>query len=76
MLQWALPVGQAGLPSYLPDVVGIVAAAVFVLVLVAMVGFAYAMVTGGVDDTETVDDDDDGADELRTGGDDEEWEYY
>lgn len=64
---------QLGLPEILPDLVGIAGTVVLVLMIVALVGFAYKSLTGGVEWPEDRDAEDD---ELRRGDEDEDWDYY
>lgn len=65
--------GQAGLPEFVPDLIGLAGTFVLALILVAMAAFAYKSLTGGVDWPEEDPTEDDG---LREGGDDDEWDYY
>lgn len=73
------PVFQAGLPNVVPDLIGIAGTIVLLLILVALAAFVYRSMTGGVDwpedsDTPGISRPDD--DELREGGEDDEWDYY
>lgn len=67
-------VAQTGVPSFLPDLLGLLAMLVLVLILVALGGFVYRQMTGGVewpaDRAEAQDD------EVRRGDVDDEWEFY
>lgn len=64
---------QLGIPEFIPDLVGIAGTVVLLLMLVALGGFAYKSLTGGVEWPDEVDDDDE---DVRRGGEDDEWEYY
>lgn len=64
---------QMGLPDIVPDLVGIAGTVVLLLMLVALGGFAYKSLTGGVEWPEDREEDDES---LRRGGDDEDWDYY
>lgn len=64
---------QLGLPEFLPSLLGLAGTLVLVLVLVAMGGFVYRHLTGGVEWPEDREDDDD---TVRKGGADDEWDYY
>jgi len=66
---------QAGLPEFVPDLIGFASTLVLVLMLAAIAGFVYRMLTGGVDwpEDEPEPEEDDG---LRKGGSDDEWDYY
>lgn len=69
----SLPVAQAELPGFLPDLVGLAGAVVIVLMLVAMAAFAYRSMNGGVEWPEDREQD---GDALRHGDPDDEWDYY
>lgn len=64
---------QLGIPDIIPDLVGIAGTVVLVLMLVALAGFAYKSLTGGVEWPEDKEQD---PDALRRGDDEDEWEYY
>lgn len=64
---------QLGIPDIIPDLVGIAGTVVLVLMLVALGGFAYKSLTGGVEWPEDKEQD---PDALRRGDDEDEWEYY
>lgn len=64
---------QMGIPDIIPDLVGIAGTVVLVLMLVALGGFAYKSLTGGVEWPEDREEDDDA---LRRGESDDEWDYY
>ncbi len=64
---------QLGIPEIIPDLVGIAGTVVLVLMLVALGGFAYKSLTGGVEWPDDREEDDDA---LQRGGDDDEWDYY
>lgn len=68
-----LPPVQLGLPEFVPDLIGFAGAIVLLLILVAITGFAYKTMTGGVEWPEEGEEDDDA---LRQGGQDDEWDYY
>lgn len=61
-------VAQTGLPSFLPELLGLLATLVLVLILVAFGGFVYRQLTGGVEWPA------DGPDDAG-GRDDDEWKY-
>ena len=64
----------AGLPEWLPDVIGFAGTLVLLLMIVALAGFAYkALVGGGIEWPEDIEEDDDG---VRQGDPDDEWDYY
>lgn len=67
------PVAQTGLPESVPEVIGLAGTLVLLLMLAAIAGIAYRHLTGGI---EWPDPEEQGDDELRPGGDDEEWDYY
>lgn len=64
---------QLGIPEIIPDLVGIAGTLVLVLMLVAMAGYVYKHLTGGIEWPEDRAEDDDS---LRRGSDDDEWDYY
>lgn len=64
---------QFGLPDIVTDLVGIAGTVVLLLMLVALGGFAYKSLTGGIEWPDEREDDDE---VLRRGDDDEDWEYY
>lgn len=64
---------QLGIPDIIPDLVGIAGTVVLVLMLVALGGFVYKSLTGGIEWPEDREEEE-GA--LRRGGEDDEWEYY
>jgi hypothetical protein len=63
---------QFGLPEFVPDLIAAAGTFVLFLMLLALAGFAYKSLTGGVEWPEDRDDDDG----LRRGDDDDEWDYY
>ena len=63
---------QAGLPEFVPDLIGLAGAIVLVLILVAIAGIVYRTLTGGIDWPEDREDDD----SLQRGDQDDEWDYY
>lgn len=67
------PPFQAGLPEFVPDLVGIAGTLVLALMLVALAGVAYRSLTGGIEWPEDAPEDDDS---LQKGGQDDEWDYY
>ena len=64
---------QLGIPDIIPDLVGIAGTVVLLLMVVALGGFAYKSLTGGV---EWPDDREEDPDALKRGDDEDEWEYY
>lgn len=64
---------QLGLPEFVPDLIGFAGTIVLVLIIVALAGFAYKSLTGGI---EWPDEKEDDEDTVRRGGDDDEWDYY
>lgn len=68
-----LDVMQLGLPDVFPGLVAIAGTLVLVLMLVAMGGYLYKSLTGGVEWPEDREEDDDA---VRRGDEDEEWDYY
>ena len=64
---------QAGLPSFVPDLIGVAGALVLVLILVALGGVVYRAMTGGIEWPEEREEDDEA---LRRGDQDDEWDYY
>lgn len=64
---------QAGFPGSVPELVGLAGTLVLLLFLVAIVGFAYKSLTGGVEWPTDKPDDEAG---LREGDEDDEWDYY
>lgn len=74
MSQTPPTVAQTGFPSFLPDLLGLFATLVLALILVALGGFVYRQLTGGVEwPADGAEDEDD---EVRHGGEDDEWEFY
>jgi hypothetical protein len=69
----SIAVLQLGIPDIIPDLVGIAGTVVLVLMLVALGGFAYKSLTGGVEWPEDREED---PDALSRGDDDDEWDYY
>lgn len=69
----ATPVLQLGIPEVIPDLVGIAGTVVLLLMVVALVAFAYRSLTGGVEWPDEREEDDDA---LRRGDQDDEWDYY
>lgn len=63
---------QIGLPDFLPDLLGIAATVVLLLIVVALGGFVYKSLTGGIEWPDDREDDD----ALRRGDQDDEWDYY
>ncbi|MFB6352640.1 MAG: hypothetical protein ABEJ92_00990 [Halobacteriales archaeon] len=63
---------QLGLPEFLPDLLGIAATVVLLLIVVAFGGFVYKSLTGGIEWPDDREEDD----ALRRGGQDDEWDYY
>ena len=68
-----LPPLQAGLPDFVPDLIGVAGALVLALMLVALAGVAYRAMTGGIEWPEDREEDEEG---LRRGDQDDEWDYY
>ncbi|MDZ7701549.1 MAG: hypothetical protein U5J98_05480 [Halobacteriales archaeon] len=64
---------QLGIPEIIPDLVGIAGTVVLLLMVVALGGFAYKSLTGGV---EWPDEREEDPDALSKGDDDDEWDYY
>lgn len=64
---------QAGLPEFVPDLIGIAGTVVLLLIVVALAAFAYRSLTGGI---EWPEDEPAEEDALRRGGEDDEWDYY
>ena len=64
---------QAGLPEFVPDLIGLAGTLVLVLILVALAGIAYKTMTGGIEWPEDTPEDDDS---LTRGDQDDEWDYY
>ncbi len=64
---------QSGIPDVLTGLIGLASVAVLLLLIAALVGFAYKSMTGGVDwpDEEPEDDE-----TLKRGDSDDEWDYY
>lgn len=62
-----------GLPEFVPDLIGAAGAFLLVLMLLAIAGFVYRTMTGGV---EWPDDEPDDEDALTRGDADDEWDYY
>lgn len=69
----SLVVLQSGLPDVLPGLVAIGGTIVLLLMLVAMGGYLYKSLTGGIEWPDDREPDDDA---LRRGDEDDEWEYY
>lgn len=64
----------AGLPDWIPNLIGFAGTFILLLIIVAIAGFAYkTFVGGGVEWPEDVEDEDDG---VRQGDPDDEWDYY
>lgn len=72
MLPTPASVVQTGLPSFLPDLLGLAAMLVLVLILVAIGGFVYRQLTGGVEWPDERENDD----SVKRGEDDDEWDFY
>lgn len=64
---------QFGLPDVFPGLVAVAGTIVLVLMLVAMGGYLYKSLTGGIEWPEDREEDDDG---VRRGDEDDEWDYY
>lgn len=64
---------QAGLPEFVPDLIGLAGTLVLLLVLVALGGVVYRALTGGIEWPEEREEDDDA---VSRGGQDDEWDYY
>ena len=69
----SLTVLQAGLPDFVPGLIGIAGTLVLVMLLVALGGIVYKTVTGGIEWPEDRDEDEE---DVRRGGSDDEWDYY
>lgn len=64
----------AGLPDWLPDLLGFAGTLILVLMLIAIGGYAYkSLVGGGIEWPEDIEED---VDEVRRGDADDEWDYY
>lgn len=72
MLPTPASVVQTGFPSFLPDLLGLAAMLVLVLILVAIGGFVYRQLTGGVEWPDERENDD----SVKRGEDDDEWDFY
>lgn len=64
---------QLGLPDILPGLVAVGGTIVLVLLLIALGGFVYKSLTGGI---EWPEDREEGDESLRRGDEDDEWDYY
>lgn len=64
---------QVGLPDIVPGLIAVAGTVVLVLMLVAMGGYLYKSMTGGVEWPEDREED---PDAVRRGEEDDEWEYY
>ena len=64
---------QIGIPEIIPDIVGIAATVVLLLIVVALGGVAYKSFTGDIEWPEAREEDED---TLQQGGQDDEWDYY
>lgn len=69
----AFGVLQLGLPDILPGLVAVGGTIVLVLLLIALGGFVYKSLTGGI---EWPEDREEGDESLRRGDEDDEWDYY
>jgi hypothetical protein len=69
----SLPPAQMGLPEIIPDLIGLAGTLVLVLILVALAGFVYKSLSGGIEWPEDEPADEDA---LRRGDEDDEWDYY
>ncbi len=69
----AFAVLQIGIPEIIPDIVGIAATIVLLLMVLAFVGFVYRSLTGGIEWPEDRKEDDD---TLNRGDQDDEWDFY
>lgn len=65
---------QAGIPEFLPDLVGLAGTLVLLLIVVALGAFVYRSLTGGVEWPEDEEQDEDTV--RRSRDDDDEWEFY
>lgn len=63
----------AGLPEFVPDLIGIAGTVVLLLIVVALAAFAYRSLTGGIEWPEEEPEEENG---LRRGGEDDEWDFY
>lgn len=66
---------QAGLPEFVPDMIGFAASLVLLLMLAALAGVAYRGLTGGIDWPDEEDDEEDG-EGVRRAGPDDEWKFH
>lgn len=73
MSQFTSWVLQTGLPEFVPDLIGLAGTLVLVLMLVAIAGFAYKSMTGGIEWPEDKEQEDD---VVRRGDTDDDWKYY
>lgn len=64
---------QMGLPEFVPDLIGLAGTLVLVLLLVALAGFVYKSLTGGI---EWPEDKREGDDAVREDDSDDDWKYY
>lgn len=64
---------QLGLPDILPGLAAVAGTVVLLLMLVAMGGYVYKSLTGGIEWPEDREEEPDG---LRQGDEDDEWDYY
>lgn len=69
----SLVVLQSGLPDVLPGLVAIGGTIVLLLMLVALGGYFYKSLTGGIEWPDDREPDDDA---LQRGDEDDEWDYY
>lgn len=70
----ALVVLFAGLPDWVPNLIGFAGTLILLLMLVALGGYAYKALSGdGIEWPEDIEEDDDS---LRRGDTDDEWDYY
>lgn len=64
---------QHGLPEFIPDLVAMASVLVVLLILVALGGFVYKSLTGGI---EWPDEEETEEGSVRRGDSDDEWDYY
>ena len=64
----------AGLPDWVPNLIGFAGTLVLLMMLVALAGFAYKALAGdGIEWPEDIEEDDES---LSRGDADDEWDYY
>lgn len=64
---------QLGLPDLLPGLIAVAGTIVLILMLVAMGGYLYKSLTGGIEWPEDREPDEEA---IRRGDEDDEWDYY